>query len=910
MRTNLQAVALVLASVMLAGAMVSPTGAQPQGAAPVKVDEHGDALPPGAMARLGTLRWSHGAPVFFVAYTADGKGILTASHDGTARVWDGATGKEIRRFGNTPGPTKGGAYRDHAKKMGGVVFACVRYNQFITSVALSPDRLTLAAGNGAGTVTLYEVATGTEITQIKTNVPDWVNGLVFARDGKCLLARVGHDKMLRQWDLANGKEIRKFGPADFSFGTVGSSASLAFSPDDKTLYAGASLLENQTYRPVVRRYEVDTRKELPPLKWPTGVFHALAFSPDGKHLVWGGNEDIDSLWDIAADKEVHRLVDGTQVYPPTAYAFSPDSKTVAARTRDQALQVWDVASGKEVRRLGVQSNQGALHYISSRAFLSGYARSNLAFSADGKRLAAGTAGNRVRQWELGTGKELGQVAGHHGAVLTLALSADGKLAYTRCYDNIMHVWNAASGKETRRFALPGIAYAAFTADGRTMTLGAGDGTLYTWNAQNGKASRQWKADQTRFGLYGLALSADGKTVASRDHETVSLWDASTGKELHRIAEGPVHGGLSSAVYESSALSMGSNMLFSPDGTLLATLSKDQEPHFARIRVHMRDKVGGSDSELRLWDVATGKRVRQFEVPPAGLSCFAFAPDGRTVAVGNYDQTISLLECASGKERARFKSSQVGMLGFLTFLPDGKTLIGAGYQDPTIRFWDRATGKELAQIKGHQSGITSLAVSADGKTLISGSLDTTALVYPTPAWENLPAPLIEIDAAKAEALWNDLAGADAKKAGAAIHELVAAPRQALALLRERFKPVAAPDPLRVAQLIADLDSDQFAVRMKATEELERLGELADDVIQKALAGQPSLETRKRLEQLRDRLVTNTPLPAETLRALRALEVLEEVGSPEARQVVEALTRGAPSARLTRAAQATLTRLVKR
>jgi WD40 repeat protein len=908
MRITLNESAAIWA-VMLIGALAAPTGAQPTGVVPVKLDLHGDPLPAGAIARLGTIRWCHGAPVFFVAYTADGKSVITASHDGTARLWEAATGKEIRRFGKTP---KNTPHRDDAEKLGGVVFVDYWYNYSISSVALAPDGLRLAVGDSTDTITLYEVATGKELTRIKMSVPDkWmgyasVGCMVFTPDGKSIVARVGHDDMLHQWDVANGKETRKFGPADFGFGRAQGSPSMAFSPDGKTFYAGAKTIDGESHRPAVIRFDVGTGKELPLLKGPTGVFHALSFAPDGKHLVWGGNEGTASLWDIAADKEIHLLVNGQQEHSVTAFSFSPDSKTVAARFHDQSLGVWDVASGKPVHRLGMVENQATLN---TSALLGGYALSNLAFSPDGKYLVAGAAGNKVRQWDLGTGKEIGQVAGPSGAVLTLNLSADGKTAATRCYDNIMHVWDAGSGRETRRIGLPGIAYTACAADGRTMAMGADDGRLYTWDFRTGKEIKQWKAVQNQMGLLGLAVSADGKTIASRDQQTISLWDPSTGKELRHFPAGPVEEGPSSAIFDSVAVSIRPNMIFSPDGTLLATFSRDEQPTRAQMRAFLpkaNKEAGGS--EIRLWDVATGKHVRKFEVTEGGVSCFAFAPDGRTIATGNNDETISLLECASGKERSKFKTGDVGALELLTFLPDGKTLLGAGHHDPTIRFWHKGTGKELAQIKGHQSGISSLALAADGKTLISGSLDTTALVYPTPTMEHSQAPAIEMDAARADALWNDLASSDAKKAGEAIRHFTSAPKQAVVSLRARVRSVTAPDPKRVTQLIADLDSDHFAVRSKATEELEKLGDRADAAMQQALVAEPNLEVRMRLEKLRDRLVTDAPPPTETLRALRALEILEGVGTPEARQVVEALAKGSPGARLTREAQATLKRLL--
>jgi uncharacterized membrane protein YphA (DoxX/SURF4 family) len=155
------------------------------------------------------------------------------------------------------------------------------------------------------------------------------------------------------------------------------------------------------------------------------------------------------------------------------------------------------------------------------------------------------------------------------------------------------------------------------------------------------------------------------------------------------------------------------------------------------------------------------------------------------------------------------------------------------------------------------------------------------------------------------LWARLEAQDASRADEAIRALAASPRQAVALLRREVRPATPADPRRVARLIAGLDSEEFTSRESAARELEGLGELAEPALRKALAGRPTLEVRRRVERLLDRLVV--PPSGDALRALRAVEVLEMVGTEEARRVLREAARGAPEARLTREAKASLGRL---
>jgi hypothetical protein len=237
-------------------------------------------------------------------------------------------------------------------------------------------------------------------------------------------------------------------------------------------------------------------------------------------------------------------------------------------------------------------------------------------------------------------------------------------------------------------------------------------------------------------------------------------------------------------------------------------------------------------------------------------------------------------------------------------PDGRVLAADG--GATIRLLDLRTGKEFRRLKGHQAEVEALAFTRDGKRLISGSADSTALVWGGAA---LSAPAVKIEEQDAERLielWSALANKNAAEAFQVVAELAASPKGAVTLLAGRVKPVAAPDAKQLSKWIADLDNDNFDVRENASTELGRLGELARPALEEARQSK-SPETRRRVDDLLSRLKLDGSLPAENLRQLRAFEVLEKINTLEARQMLQILSRGAEGAWLTREAKATLERL---
>jgi hypothetical protein len=289
-----------------------------------------------------------------------------------------------------------------------------------------------------------------------------------------------------------------------------------------------------------------------------------------------------------------------------------------------------------------------------------------------------------------------------------------------------------------------------------------------------------------------------------------------------------------------------------------------------------------------------------------LGSVAFSPDGRTLAC-LLRNGISLVELASGQERCRIGLDQKFSHGMLRYSPDGRWLAGLERQS-TICLWDTRRGRLVKSFAGHGENVASLAFARDSRRLISASMDTTLLVWDVAGVAARQPPPGQVSETALAAAWTDLGSKDAKAAYRAIQLLMDTPAQSLPLLRKQLQPAAPANDPQIDRWVTQLDSGRFTEREQAARELECQGESALAALRRFLAGNPSLEARRRAERVLERLEGPVTDPA-TLRQLRALEVVEAIGTSEARQLLARLARGAPEATLTQEAAASLRRLAR-
>jgi RNA polymerase sigma factor (sigma-70 family) len=618
----------------------SPAEPDATGEPPARLDRFGDPLPEHALARLGTVRFRLAGWGEAVLFTPDGKQLVSGGV--TPRVWEVATGKEVRPF-DIPRQYFGGA------------------------VALSPDGTVLAAADGGGAIHLLDLATGKALGQLAGH-KEPITTLAFSPDGKLLASGSeinwpphGQENPVKLWDVAARKELRQL--ADHH-DTV---HSVAFSPNGKTLATGAG-----RYDARLRLWDVATGTELFKLEGHGGELWSVAFSPDGKTVATGSMDNTIRLWDPVTGKHTGTLT-GHKA-DVMAVAFSPDGKLLASGGYDKTLRVWDAVGGRQLWQ--AEGNEGGF--------------GGVAFAPDGKTLAASGRDHTIRLWDVGAGKEIRPVEGQLGGIEGLAFSPDGHTVVTGAEDRAVRVWDALTGKRLRELGRheEQVLCAAFSPDGRLVASSSGDNTVRLWDFATGKQLQRFPAGEA---VRALAFAPDGKTVATGSRSQgnlIQLWDVSSGKLVRSLAAPRDDG--------SSPLALA----FAPDGKTVISgtfdgyvrfwdvstgqearpFIKQEDIHWLSVAPDGRTLASsGLNGPAHLYEVATGKERFRCPGSPARL-----AADGRTLAVGD-SHDVRLWDLATGRRTARLTGHR-GDVRALVFSPDG-TRLASGSEDTTALVWE-------------------------------------------------------------------------------------------------------------------------------------------------------------------------------------------------------------------------------
>jgi WD40 repeat protein len=578
--------------------------------------------------------------------------------------------------------------------------------------------------------------------------------------------------------------------------------------------------------------------------------------------------------------------------------YSPDGKFLAVGGK-QELVIWNLDEGKAVSCLPYPQGNGVIP--------------RFVFAPDGKTLAF-EGEVAILIWDVKTGQPRLLRPGHVGGVSSVAVAPNGKiLASSALVDRKVGLWDTATGKphhflQDNNQAFQWIQCCGFGPDGNyVMTGGASNGMVWMGEAITGKEISRFVFEEMKGGskvlqVVNFQISSDGKRLAAFALESaldfhfhLNVWDIATGKLLVQRSSAaefpfwPTSNGGRRTVLDFSPS-------FTPDGKALV----------------MRRSQG-----LTIEETLTGRQLARIS---GNLGTpVAFSHDGRLLAAtyqhypeGSSESQVKALiltETATGKEVLRISLAQVNPIGFS---PDDRVL--ATTDAEALNLWDTATGKLLFRrpwalellSRKEWSPAQSLAFMPNGRALATGMEDGTILVWDLEcdSWSTSPVEH-DLNQKTFDSLWIDLLADDAARSYRAIHQLTEASKQTVPFLRERLQAKTDSDLKTAARLIADLDSNEFTVRDMAAKKLAEMGLSAEPALRQALAGRPSAEVRHRAEAL---LTAPRPIPAGSfLGELRAVWVLERIGTPAAREVLEKLAGGFPDVALTQDAKASLERL---
>jgi WD40 repeat protein len=773
-----------------------------------------------------------------------------------------------------------------------------RYGGINQSLAYALDGKVLVSGGFPFGVCILDAETGVALRQV--NAHHYCRSRAVSGDGKTLLT-----DSLTSFDIATGKELGRLQQKTARY--------LALSFDGQTAAVAESGSKD------VELWDLKTAKQLRVLKGHTENVRQPVFSPDGKLVAAGGNDQTICLWDAATGQQI-RQFDVKLACDPV---FAPNGKILATNgvpfMGGEAVRLWDAETGKELRALkGSEESGSDLAFSPDGKILATAGRVGMiqlwdpatgklirqwtndpitlaiAFSPDGKVLASAEQ-SAIRRWDAATGKELGITAGHRGRVDWLRFSADGKTLSSSSRNKALCQWDL----QTFRDQLVEIGGATAVGKGewidrlwevspdskilaKTRFIQASgpnrdakfEEAIHLFDARTGKSIRTLNG--TKFAPFALKFTPDGKTLWSAGADGTRAWDVATGARLHFFPQ------ITTKQFDGYAFS--------------------SDCEFAAVPL--------AGATIGLFDLTTGKEIRRWEAQAESVNRLHFSPDGKWLASW-LDHDIRVWRVDSGKEVARLgPSGDDHLTTALAFSPDGQILavadwfFGEDLNDVasmkfSIHLWEVRSQQEIRKIGLENGSAPALAYSHDGRILAAGNEDSTILLWDLSS----QARGAKLEADLLGAVWSDLAG-HASKAYLAGWSLSLHSQISVPFLKEKLKVAPAAPAKQVELLIADLDSPQFALREKATKSLLELGDAAEAAIRKALKGQPTVETRRRLEvQLEKRL-------SDQLRKLRAVEVLERVGTAEARGILESLARDTSNPTVAEAADAAARKLGSR
>jgi WD40 repeat protein len=660
---------------------------------------------------LGTFK-GHTEAVYGITFSPDGKFLVTGSGDRSVRVWDAASGKELKAFAGAAG-----------------------HQNLVLSVAVSPDGSLIASGGSDNTAKIWDFPAPTAVrTLAKT---EGATAVAVSPDGTRLAAG-NKDGSVHIWNIADGKELFVM------TGHAGAVTNVGWNNNGQLLASSGS-------DSTVRFWNTTNGQLVAAFAAHRGAVNSISFNPGANVFASAGTDGVLKYWNVPpVGSRPFAAAHGDIV---TALALAPDNNTVASGCADKTVRLATVNNGQTLRTLA-----GAASPIES-----------VAVSFNGTLVAAGTADRRAHFWQLSDGKPISDLLAHNGAVKVAVFHPGTGQLLTGGGDGLLRLWNMPPLPAQALNHPDAVHAAALFPDAKRVVTGGADKVLRVWTLPaTDKPERQLTGHPGA--IDAVAVAPDGKSLASAGEDgVIRLWDLAKGQQA--AALGAHSGPVTSLAYAGSGQVLSTSAdgsvklwqpptapstlfahsgevtaaVLSPDGNKLLTGSADRQvrvwsfgngqleraltgPTLGIISVAYAlssTQVAGAsaDKTVRVWDAAGGKELKSFTLA-APAAAIAFTPDSKVLVAGLADGSIHLLDIATGKETKAF-AGHTGAIAAALFTSKGD-LVTAG-ADKAVRLWSIMDGK-AKQTLDHGAAVQALAISRDGVSLASGAADKTVKVW--------------------------------------------------------------------------------------------------------------------------------------------------------------------------------------
>ena len=511
---------------------------------------------------------------------------------------------------------------------------------------------------------------------------------------------------------------------------------VAFTPDGSMLLSGG-------FDDKLVLWDLQTGQIIREMQNPRGDVNSTAISPDGTLAVAGTEGGVVTLWNLQTGGLLGELAGHDPELQIQGTAFSPDGKLAASASEDHTVIIWDVAA------------QSMLHQLKGHENIV----FDVAFSPDGQTLASAGFDGRVILWDVASGAQIAALEGHKDYVFDVAFNKDGTKLLSSSRDQSVILWDVASGQPIEIYqGEAGRIFSVDFLDEERAISTASTGNLRVWALHDQKIKQRFQL--TADFMSSFAQSVDGRTAAVGLVEEIQLVDLQTGAILQQLPF-PAQGVNALLIGEVTSLAFdekGERLLSGSDegAIILWDLNDGQEigrfdthlleganQHSARILDLLFSPDGtqfistSDDKSMILWDIASGAILHRYSSPSDTINAVAYAPDGQTIAGGSgtyryivegdfNDNNIHIWDADSLQE-IRQISGHEGPVTALRFSADGKSLL-TGSVDETVRLWDVQTGQQKRRFDGHTGGVFDVNFSPDGQHAVSGAVDGTVILW--------------------------------------------------------------------------------------------------------------------------------------------------------------------------------------